>query len=77
MRRPASEEEVNLRPLRILRNPVPAAGRVHKSDAVKNFIRFQAQGLDHDVLAVMYRDSQHRLIANERPVRGTLAQTSV
>lgn len=46
-------------------------------DAVKDFLRLQAQGLDHEVFAVMYLDSQNRLIDYEPTFRGTLTQTSV
>ena len=46
-------------------------------DAVKDYLRLQGQGLDHEVFAVMYLDSHNRLIEYERMFRGTLTQTSV
>lgn len=46
-------------------------------DAVKDFLRLQAQGLDHEVFAVMFTDTQHRMLLYEKMFRGTLSQTSV
>lgn len=46
-------------------------------DAVKDYLRLQAQGLLHEVFAVMYLDAQNRLIDYEPMFRGTLTQTSV
>jgi DNA repair protein RadC len=48
-----------------------------KPDAVKDYLRLQAQGLTHEVFALMYLDAQNRLIEYERMFRGTLTQTSV
>lgn len=48
-----------------------------KPDAVKDYLRLQAQGLTHEVFAVMYLDAHNRLIEYERMFRGTLTQTSV
>jgi DNA repair protein RadC len=48
-----------------------------RPDAVKDYLRLQAQGLDHEVFSVMFLDSQNRLINYGRLFRGTLAQTSV
>jgi DNA repair protein RadC len=46
-------------------------------DSVKDYLRLQAQGLDHEVFAVMYLDAQNRLMEYERLFWGTLTQTSV
>lgn len=46
-------------------------------DAVKQYLRLKLTGLGHEVFAVMFLDSQHRLIALEEMFRGTLSQTSV
>jgi DNA repair protein RadC len=46
-------------------------------DAVKDWLRLQAQGLTHEIFAVMYLDAQNRLIGYERLFRGTLTQTSI
>lgn len=48
-----------------------------KPDAVKDYLRLQAQGLTHEVFAIMYLDAQNRLIEYERMFRGTLTQTSI
>src|SRR6478609_5668613 len=46
-------------------------------EAVKAFLRLKLAGLPHEVFAVLFLDSQHRLIALEEMFRGTLTQTSV
>jgi DNA repair protein RadC len=46
-------------------------------DAVKDFLRLQLADLEHEIFAVLFLDSQHRLIAYEELFRGTLTQTSV
>lgn len=47
------------------------------ADAVKDFLRLKLAALEHEVFAVLFLDSQHRLIAYEELFRGSLAQTSV
>ncbi len=46
-------------------------------DAVKQYLQLQMGGRAHEVFAVMFLDSQNRLIALEELFRGTLTQTSV
>lgn len=46
-------------------------------DAVKQYLHLKLTGLGHEVFAVLFLDSQHRLIAFEEMFRGTLSQTSV
>ena len=46
-------------------------------DKVKEYLRLQLGGLDHEVFAVMFLDSQAHLLALEPMFRGTLAQASV
>jgi len=46
-------------------------------DSVKQFLRLQLDGLDHEIFALLFLDAQHRLIAMEELFRGTLTQTSV
>lgn len=46
-------------------------------DAVKDYLRLQAQGLQHEVFSVMYLDAQHKLLEYTQLFRGTLTQTSV
>ena len=44
---------------------------------VKNFLQLQLGGHEHEVFAVMFLDTQNRLIKLEEMFRGTLTQTSV
>jgi DNA repair protein RadC len=44
---------------------------------VKDFVALRLGALTHEVFAVIYLDSQHRLIEMQELFRGTLAQTSV
>ncbi len=46
-------------------------------DQVKHYVQLQLGGLQHEVFAVLFLDSQHRLLALEEMFRGTLTQTSV
>ena len=44
---------------------------------LKDYMRLQLGGLEHEAFGVMFLDSRHRLIAYEQMFRGTLAHTSV
>jgi DNA repair protein RadC len=44
---------------------------------VKDYLRMKLGDLPHEVFAVMFLDSQQRLVACEEMFRGTLSQTSV
>nr|WP_316644168.1 DNA repair protein RadC [uncultured Roseateles sp.] len=46
-------------------------------EAVKQYLRLQIGHLSHEVFAVLFLDSQHRLIALEQMFQGSLTQTSV
>ena len=46
-------------------------------DAVKNYLQMHLSHKRHEVFAVLFLDSQHRLLALEEMFRGTLTQTSV
>lgn len=46
-------------------------------ESVKDYLRLQAEGLQHEIFSVLYLDSQNRLIEYEQMFRGTLTQTSV
>ncbi len=46
-------------------------------EAVKHYVALHLAPLPHEVFAVLFLDSQHRLLAMEEMFRGTLAQTSV
>jgi DNA repair protein RadC len=45
--------------------------------AVRHYLQLQLGAKKHEVFAVLFLDSQHRLLALEELFRGTLAQTSV
>jgi DNA repair protein RadC len=46
-------------------------------DAVKHYLQLQLAHKNHEVFAVLFLDSQNRLLAMEELFRGTLSQTSV
>jgi DNA repair protein RadC len=46
-------------------------------EAVRDYLQLQLGSRPHEVFAVMFLDSQHRLIVLEELFRGTLTQTSV
>lgn len=71
------DDTVILRALRILQGRFKQRDVFASPDAVKDYLRLQAQGLAYEIFAVMFLDSQNRLIAYERLFRGTLTQTSV
>ena len=45
--------------------------------AVRDYLQLQLGSRPHEIFAVMFLDSQHRLIVLEELFRGTLTQTSV
>lgn len=47
------------------------------AQAVKDYLKLQLAARPHEVFAVLFLDSQHKLIAFEELFRGSLAQTSV
>ncbi len=49
----------------------------HTPDAVKQYLQLQLGHKNHEVFAVLFLDSQNRLLAMEELFRGTLSQTSV
>lgn len=71
------EDQTIVRALQILGARLRAQPVFRRPDEVKDFLRLQAQGLGHEVFALMFLDAQHRLLAYERLFRGTLTQTSV
>lgn len=62
---------------RALVQPLSAAPVFDRPQAVKDYVALQLRGLPHEVFAVLFLDTQHRLLAMEELFRGTLAQTSV
>ncbi|MBC7605019.1 MAG: DNA repair protein [Ramlibacter sp.] len=77
IRATTSDDQTILAALQILNSRLQSAVVLPHSCAVKQYLRLQAQGLTHEVFAVMYLDSQHRLIGYERLFRGTLTHTTV
>ena len=75
--RPASSEEVLQRARTVLAHRVRRGMVMNSPRAVKDFLRFNIGMLEHEVFAVVYLDTQHRLIAIKELFRGTLSQTSV
>jgi DNA repair protein RadC len=73
----ADGDEIIVRAIQVLRRRFEARNVFSSPDAVKDYLRLQTQGLEHEVFALMYLDSQNRLIEYERMFRGTLTQTSV
>ena len=74
---PEDEEQTIMRALLVLRGRFKNRDVFARPDSVKDYLRLQAQGLTHEVFAVMYLDAHNRLIEYERMFRGTLTQTSV
>ena len=70
-------DQTILRAIQILRARFVHRDVFARPDSVKDYLRLQAQGLGHEVFAVMYLDAQNKLIDYERLFRGTLTQTSV
>lgn len=72
-----NEEAVILTAIGILRKRFRDSPVFSVPDAVKDYLRLQAQGLQHEVFSVMYLDAQHKLLEYAQLFRGTLTQTSV
>jgi DNA repair protein RadC len=49
----------------------------HTPNAVKHYLQLQLAHKNHEVFAVLFLDSQNRMLAMEELFRGTLSQTSV
>jgi DNA repair protein RadC len=71
------EDQVIVKAIGILGRRLKQRDVYSSPDAVKDYLRLKAEGLDHEVFAVMYLDAQNQLIEYERLFRGSLAQTSV
>lgn len=75
--RAASEEDVRAAALRAVASQV-RSGPVFDSPAtVKDYLVLQLAHLEHEVFAILFLDSQHRLIQYREMFRGTVNQTSV
>jgi len=72
-----SDDAVIAKAIAILERRIRSGPVFESPAAVKDYARLQLGALDHEVFAVIFVDSQHRLIAFEQMFRGTLGQTSV
>lgn len=50
---------------------------VNSPEAMKDWLRLNLAGREHEVFVAIFLDSQHRVLALEEMFRGTLTQTSV
>ena len=62
---------------RALAQRLHAAPVFESPQAVKDFLQLHLGALPHEVFAVLFLDSQHRLLSLDRMFTGTLGQTSV
>jgi len=62
---------------RALLQPLQTRAVLESPQAVRQALQLQLGSLAYEVFAVMFLDSQHRLIRIEEMFRGTLSQTSV
>ena len=62
---------------RALQQQLKSAPVFDAPQKVKDFVSLRLGGLTHEVFAVLWLDSQHRLIDMQELFRGSLAQTSV
>ncbi|MBK1715545.1 RadC family protein [Rubrivivax gelatinosus] len=62
---------------RALAEPMRSAPVFDAPQTVKDYVALQLGGREHEVFAVLFLDSQHRLIVMEELFRGSLSQTSV
>ena len=73
-----AEEAVIEHALGILGSRLRKPGEAFRSPAsVQDYLRLYFAGMEHEVFATLWLDSQHRLIEAVPMFRGTLTQTSV
>ena len=75
--RPASPKEVLSAARSVMRSRVRRGAAMTSPEVVKDHLKLHLGLLEHEVFAVLFLDSQHRLIAYREMFRGTLTQTSV
>ena len=63
--------------LELLASEVQGANALTSPGVIKDFLRLKLGERPHEVFAVVFLDTQHRVIAIEELFRGTLSQTSV
>jgi DNA repair protein RadC len=62
---------------RALGEKLAAGAALSSPGAVRDYLRLQFHGLEHEVFVVVFLDAQHRVVAGDEMFRGTLTQTSV
>jgi len=62
---------------RALGEKLAAGAALSSPGAVRDYLRLQFHGLQHEVFVVVFLDAQHRVVLTEEMFRGTLTQTSV
>ncbi len=72
-----AEHPIIRQALELLACEIKATDALHSPDAVKDYLRLKLGDRPHEVFAVVFMDSQNRVIACEELFRGTLTQTSV
>jgi DNA repair protein RadC len=63
--------------LQLLASEVREADAMHSPQSVKDYLRLKLGDRPHEVFAVMFLDTQNRVLVVEEMFRGTLTQTSV
>jgi DNA repair protein RadC len=75
--RPAQAEEVLSHAKRVLSQRVRRGASMSSPQAVKDYLRLEIGGLEHEVFCVLFLDAQHKVIVLKQMFRGTVTQTSV
>lgn len=63
--------------LYILERRIYGSNVFQTPESVKSYLKLKAANLEHEVFAVLFIDSQNRLLKFEEMFRGTVSQTSV
>jgi len=72
-----TEHPIIRQALELLACEIQQMDTLQSPDAVKDYLRLKLGDRPHEVFAVVFMDSQNRVIACEELFRGTLTQTSV
>ncbi len=72
-----AEHPIIRQALELLACEIQHTDTLQSPDAVKDYLRLKLDERPHEVFAVVFMDSQNRVIACEELFRGTLTQTSV
>jgi DNA repair protein RadC len=72
-----THDQIIKRALKILESRLRSTPTLASPDAVRDYLRVLLHDREHEVFVCLFLDAQHRVIACDELVRGTLAQTSV